>query len=305
MDWHSQSGQLAPSAFLASAAGSSDRVHQILPPHFQDMPNPFIDSALTASHVGHDKPPPSSIVVHKQKAWDVPRIISTYDMLLEASPNLNTRTRLLTVATRESVVWLNVLLVSSLGLHMDNDVIRVAVGLRLGAPLCEPHHCLHCQAEVDSLGTHGLSCRYSKECHSCHGTLNEEIKKALGNAKIPSHLEPSGLYGTDGKRPDGASIVPWKGGKVLVYTCTRVWACVTSSDTNTVECRCGQYSVTNCRCDVGLSLVSAMFPPSIFEDQCADLRRSMIDVSTFEDRCVDFRSTYRPSETDASTFEDR
>ena len=86
--------------------------------------------------------------------------------------------------------------------------------------LCEPHHCLHCQAEVDSLGTHGLSCHYSKECHSCHGTLNEEIKRALGTAKIPSHLEPSGLYRTDGKRPDGASIVPWKGGKVLVWDVT-------------------------------------------------------------------------------------
>ena len=70
--------------------------------------------------------------------------------LLEGSPNLSTRARLLAVATRESGVWLNVLLVSSLGLCMDNDVIRVAVGLRLGAPLCEPHHCLHCRAEVDS-----------------------------------------------------------------------------------------------------------------------------------------------------------
>ena len=80
--------------------------------------------------------------------------MSTYDALLEASPNLSTRARLLAVATRESGVWLNVLPVSSLDLCMD-DVIRVAVGLRLGAPLCEPHHCLHCQAEVDSLGTHG------------------------------------------------------------------------------------------------------------------------------------------------------
>ena len=144
---------------------------QILPPHFQDIPNPFIDSALTAWHVGHDKPPPSSIVAHRQKAWDVPRTMSTYDMLLEASPNLSTRARLLAVATRESGVWLNVLPVSSLGLHKDNDVIRVAVGLCLGAPLCEPHHCLHCQAEVDSSGTHGLSCRYSKGHHPRHGTL--------------------------------------------------------------------------------------------------------------------------------------
>ena len=48
-------------------------------------------------------------------------------------------------------------------------------------------------------------------------------------------------------------------------------------------------------------VVGAMFPPSIFEDRCVDLRRSMIDVSTFEDRCVDFRR----STIDVPTFEDR
>ena len=31
---------------------------------------------------------------------------------------------------------------------MDDDVIRVAVGLRLGAPLCEPHHCQHAIVEM-------------------------------------------------------------------------------------------------------------------------------------------------------------
>ena len=38
--------------------------------------------------------------------------------------------------------------------------------------------------------------------------------------KIPAHLEPTGLYRTDGKRLDGATIVPWKGGKVLVWDAT-------------------------------------------------------------------------------------
>ena len=30
-------------------------------------------------------------------------------------------------------------------------------------------------------------------------------------------MEPTGLYRTDGKRPDGAFNMPWKGGKVLVW----------------------------------------------------------------------------------------
>ena len=96
----------------------------------------------------------------------------------------------------------------------------MAVGLRLGTPLCQPHSCNLCGAEVDHLATHGLSCRWSTGRHSRHATLNDIIHRALATATIPSHLEPSGLYRSDGKRPDGASLVPWRRGKFLVWDAT-------------------------------------------------------------------------------------
>ena len=74
-----------------------------------------------------------------------------------------------------------------------------------------------------------------------------------------------------------------------------------------MERRCGQYSVTNCRCDVyAFNLRRSMCRPSMidvstFEDRCVDFRRSMIDVSTFEDR----RSMCRLSKIGVSTFGDR
>ena len=37
---------------------------------------------------------------------------------------------------------------------------------------------------------------------------------------MPCHLKPTGLYRDDGKRPDGATVVPWKRGKVLVRDAT-------------------------------------------------------------------------------------
>ena len=40
--------------------------------------------------------------------------------------------------------------------------------------------------------------------------------------KIPSHLDPSGLYRSDGKRPDGESVVPRTRGKILVWDATCV-----------------------------------------------------------------------------------
>ena len=62
-----------------------------------------------------------------------------------------------------------------------------------------------------------------------------------------------------------------------------------------LERSCGQYSVTNCRCDV-----------SAFDLRKSMCRLSKIDVATFEDRCVALRrSMCRPSEIDVLTFEDR
>ena len=40
---------------------------------------------------------------------------------------------------------------------MDDDVMRIAAGLRLGVAICHPHLCRSCGADVDSLGTHQLS----------------------------------------------------------------------------------------------------------------------------------------------------
>ena len=37
---------------------------------------------------------------------------------------------------------------------------------------------------------------------------------------MPFHLEPTGLYRDDGKRPDGATVVHWKRGKVLLWDAT-------------------------------------------------------------------------------------
>ena len=79
-----------------------------------------------------------------------------------------------------------------------------------------------------------------------------------------------------------------------------------------LERSCGQYSTTNCRCDVSafdlrrskrrlskIDVLTSNIDVSPFEDRCHD-------VSTFGDGCVDFRrSMSRPSEMDVLTFEDR
>ena len=83
-----------------------------------------------------------------------------------------------------------------------------------------------------------------------------------------------------------------------------------------LERSCGQYSVTNCRCDVSaFDLRKSMcrlskIDVATFEDRCGDFRRSMYRPSKIDDRCHDVdvdlrRSMCRPSEIDVLTFEDR
>ena len=212
--------QLAPSAFLASAAASSTLAHVILPSHLHTIPYTIKDEALLHWAQGHEQPPPPAEVSHKQKSWDSPRIEAAVEFLMDNAPDTRSCARLLAATTKESGAWLNILPISSLKLRMDDESIWVAVGLRLGTSLCQPHSCNLCGAEVDHLATHGLSCQWSTGRHSLHATLNDIIHMALATAKIPSRLEPLGLYRSDGKRPDGASLVPWRRGKFLVWDAT-------------------------------------------------------------------------------------
>ena len=211
---------LAPSAFLASAAAAYDLVHLIIPPHFRSFSIPSVDDARALWSQGHDLSPPEGTVQQHQKAWDTIKVMGIADHLLENASDTRSRARLLAASTKEAGAWLSTLPISSLGLRMDDATIRVAIGLRLGSSLCRPHSCAHCGAEVDHLATHGLSCRWSEGRHHRHAALNDIIHRALTSAHIPSRLEPSGIFRSDGKRPDGITVVPWKSGKLLVWDAT-------------------------------------------------------------------------------------
>ena len=73
---------------------------------------------------------------------------------------------------------------------------------------------------MSQFATHGLSCKRSAGRHYRHSAINDIIHRALVAAHVPSRLEPSGLYRSDGKRPDGITTVPWKCGQLLVWDAT-------------------------------------------------------------------------------------
>ena len=92
--------------------------------------------------------------------------------------------------------WLNVVPCNNLGLKLDDQQLRISIGLRLGANIRVGHTC-HCGKRVGQVGLHGLSCTKSAGRFSRHATLISLIKQTLGSLDLPSLLEPRGLYRTD------------------------------------------------------------------------------------------------------------
>ena len=117
--------------------------------------------------------------------------------------------------------WLNVVPCKNLGLKLDDQQLRISIGLRLGANICVAHSC-HYGERVERDGLRGLSCTKSAGRFSRHATLNSLIKQTLGSLDLPSMLEPRGLYRTDGKRSDSVTMIPWEIGKQLVWDVTFV-----------------------------------------------------------------------------------
>jgi len=117
--------------------------------------------------------------------------------------------------------WLLALPITNCGLRLDDEAVRVAVGMRLGLGLCVPHSC-PCGEQVDAQGLHATVCKKAPGRIARHQVLNDIIWRSMGSAGIPATKEPSGLVRQDGKQPDGLTLMPWQGRKSLAWDVTVV-----------------------------------------------------------------------------------
>ena len=143
----------------------------------------------------------------KQRSWDEPGLQNDKITLWNSASDDFQKARLAAVSASHSGDWLHARPISSCSLQLENEAIRVAVGLRLGVDLCHPHRCL-CGATVDAKSIHELSCKLAAGCMPRHQALKDLIWRALTNAGVSSTKEPSGMSRTDGKRPDGLTLYP-------------------------------------------------------------------------------------------------
>ena len=118
-------------------------------------------------------------------------------------PDAQSRAHLIATSASESGAWLMPCL------SLLWDCIRIAIGLRLGALLYQPHHCEYCGEAVDLLATHGVSCKRSQGRHYRHAATNDIIHQSLVSIKVPSHHKPSGLMRCDGKTRWHVNLLVW------------------------------------------------------------------------------------------------
>ena len=119
------SSTLAPSAFLASAGGPLDLMQQLLPDHISSALHPDRDLAQHTGSMRCLKTHPTT----GQKSGDQPVVQHMFNTLLDLCTNGISTPQLLGAGSPESGIWLNTPPISSLGLHLPNDTIRIAIGL--------------------------------------------------------------------------------------------------------------------------------------------------------------------------------
>jgi len=69
--------------------------------------------------------------------------------------------------------------IASCGLRLDDEAVRVAVGLRLGLDLCVPHQ-LHCGSLVDARGLHSFVCERACMSAVTGNEVQSSFKPGLG-----------------------------------------------------------------------------------------------------------------------------
>ena len=209
---------LALPAFLASAAGTLPLQSSML--RYSNTPmDPEYQAMLNHWQAETKILNPDNTLIHKQSFWDKPLLDRVVNDVHASATDAYNQARLKAVSAPHSGDWLYALPITACGLRLDDEAIRIATGLRLGTCLCEPHNCM-CGAMVTADGSHGLSCSLGPSRIARHSVLNDLICRCLIRAGFPAIKEPPGLSRTDGKRPDGLTLIPWRSGRTLIWDAT-------------------------------------------------------------------------------------
>ena len=213
---------IAPSAFLSSSKSIQQLQTLFLNKRACQMSDQHFNNVLDNWCQRHyPVQPPSGTNASKQRSWDMPSVDAIFNSLFAVQPDDYHKARLTVVKAPHSGDWLNALPITSCGLRLEEEAIRVADCLRLCASLCEPNQCT-CGNMVNTRSNYGLSCEQSAGRTLRHKYISDLVYYALLQAGLPSTKESAGLLCSIGKWPDGLTNVPWQAGKSAMWDVTAV-----------------------------------------------------------------------------------
>ena len=199
---------LAPSAYLASAASTATLVLKLLPSclhHISDRSTPNTLAAWQSA-VEPAALAPVDLAATRQRSWDGPMLPASVDTAAELSGERPRESSTRASLTATSGAWLQALPISSVGLRMDDDASSGWLWVCVLAPICANHTCAHAVSLWMPVAPRVGLQEKRTPATACS---NDVVWRAMLRAQVPSCKEPAGLSRSDGKRPDGVSLIPW------------------------------------------------------------------------------------------------
>ena len=210
---------LAPSAYLASTAATLLLQNAILNDPSPTILDPYVEEAVDLWKAMTKQEVPEAPAISCQRIWNLRVATVVHQDLLSRCVSEVDVAKLKAAGAPHAGDWLNAPPIAGVGFRPSDEVIRVAVGYRLGSVTCQPHTCM-CGIKENARGLHGLSGRKSTPGHTRHSQLNDLIWRAVRIVQIPAVKEPVSLTREDRMRPDGATLIPWAQDKPLAWDVT-------------------------------------------------------------------------------------
>ena len=184
-----------------------------------DVKDHYYDISLVNWFTAHHPvQPPAGNLAMKQRSWNQTTVKKTYSSLLVIQTTQYYRARMNVTSAFFSGDWLHALSISLCGLCLDNDALRIEIGLYIRSHFCDPRECTF-GSLVDCKGSHGLCYRRSSVKSARLSFINDLVFYALCCAGISSIKEPPDLSRSDKKRPDGLTLT-WQARKNAIWDVT-------------------------------------------------------------------------------------
>ena len=128
----------------------------------------------------------------KQSFWDRPSLQADRSVIEASMVEPSQMARFLASGAPHSGDWLLALPIANCELRLEDEAVRVAVGMRLGLDLCVPNR-YQCGSDVDAQGRHVMVCKKAPGKIAKHQVLNDVIWRAL-NLSLIHISEPTRPY---------------------------------------------------------------------------------------------------------------